>query len=56
MDADDAGGDPVCWLHELCPVCGALPSPETPDRCWRCGAPPAADEDDPARPSPGTDR
>jgi hypothetical protein len=32
-------GDPVCWLHELCPECGAVPSPEVPDRCWRCGTP-----------------
>jgi hypothetical protein len=38
-DPADQGGDPVCWLHELCPVCGAVPSPEVPDRCWRCGAP-----------------
>jgi hypothetical protein len=30
-------GDPVCWLHELCPACGAAPSVEDPDRCWRCG-------------------
>lgn len=32
----DAGGDPACWLHELCPECGAVPDvPST--RCWRCG-------------------
>jgi nitrile hydratase subunit beta len=35
--ADDAGGDPVCWLHELCPECGAVPDPQVPGRCWRCG-------------------
>ena len=34
----DAGGDQVCWLHRLCEVCGAMPTPEAPDRCWRCGA------------------
>ena len=27
-------GDPVCWLHELCPDCGAVP---TGPACWRCG-------------------
>jgi len=43
MTADDEPGDPVCWLHELCPVCGAMPTPEQPDRCWRCGHPLPAD-------------
>jgi nitrile hydratase subunit beta len=43
MDADQHAadpepvGDPVCWLHELCPACGAAPSPEVPGRCWQCG-------------------
>ncbi|MBF4481205.1 hypothetical protein SAMN02745947_03229 [Rhodococcus rhodochrous J3] len=33
---DDLGGDPVCWLHLLCPDCGAmLTSEEEP--CPRCG-------------------
>jgi hypothetical protein len=36
--AGDAGGDPVCWLHRLCAGCGAVPSPDVPGRCWRCGA------------------
>jgi len=33
------GGDPVCWMHLLCPACGAMPDPEEPDRgtCPRCG-------------------
>ncbi len=35
--ADEPGGDAVCWLHELCPECGAMPTAEQPDRCWRCG-------------------
>ena len=35
----DEPGDAVCWLHELCPECGAMPTPEHPDRCWRCGHP-----------------
>jgi hypothetical protein len=34
----DEPGDPVCWLHELCPECGAMPTGEAPERCWRCGA------------------
>jgi hypothetical protein len=29
------GGDPVCWLHQLCPDCGAMP--ENSEICWRCG-------------------
>lgn len=37
-DSDAHGGDPACWLHELCPACGAVPSPDPPGRCWRCGA------------------
>ncbi|MEU7816915.1 hypothetical protein, partial [Pseudonocardia sp. NPDC049154] len=39
---DEPGGDPVCWLHELCPACGAMPTDDPsapPDRCWRCGEP-----------------
>jgi hypothetical protein len=38
-DTGDAGtaGDPVCWLPQLCPECSAVPTPEDPDRCWRCG-------------------
>jgi hypothetical protein len=42
----DPVGDPVCWLHELCPECGALPTLETPDRCWRCGTPIVTTQDD----------
>jgi ribosomal protein S27AE len=42
--AADEPGDAVCWLHELCPSCGAMPTAEQPDRCWRCGHP--GDEDE----------
>lgn len=38
MADDGEGGDPVCWLHRLCPECAAVPSDDTADRCWRCGA------------------
>lgn len=36
---DDEPGDPVCWLDRLCPECGAMPSEEQGDACWRCGTP-----------------
>lgn len=32
-------GDPVCWLGRLCPECGAMPTEDSPDHCWRCGEP-----------------
>ncbi|MEQ7126587.1 hypothetical protein ABN034_18910 [Actinopolymorpha sp. B11F2] len=33
------GGDPVCWLHLLCPECGAMVEDQPPpDHCVRCGA------------------
>jgi hypothetical protein len=42
VDPDEEGGDPACWLGQLCPECGAVvdrgPSADSPDRCWRCGA------------------
>lgn len=35
------GGDPVCWMHLLCPSCGAMPDPDdggsAPRTCPRCG-------------------
>jgi ribosomal protein S27AE len=46
-DADDEPGDAVCWLHQLCPACGAMPTGEHPERCWRCGADLTAREDPP---------
>ncbi len=38
MADEDDGGDPVCWLDRLCPECGAVPTEDEPERCWRCGA------------------
>ena len=38
MSEDDEPGDAVCWLPQLCPECGAMPTGEAPERCWRCGA------------------
>lgn len=51
--ADDADepGDPVCWLHRLCPECGAMPSEDDPDGpCWRCGTPPLQPPEPPSGP------
>lgn len=31
-------GDPVCWMHQLCPECGALRE-DARRECWRCGRP-----------------
>ncbi|BDB59876.1 hypothetical protein RDE2_16700 [Rhodococcus sp. RDE2] len=33
---EDLGGDPVCWLHLLCPDCGAMITSEE-EPCPRCG-------------------
>ena len=35
----EVGGDPVCWLSQVCPECGRMPEGEPRDRCERCGAP-----------------
>ncbi|MCD2194825.1 hypothetical protein LQ327_15750 [Actinomycetospora endophytica] len=39
---ESEGGDPVCWMHLLCPSCGAMPDPDEQDpansgTCPRCG-------------------
>ena len=39
MTEDGDGGDPVCWLDQLCPECRAVPTDDSPTVCWRCGAP-----------------
>jgi rubrerythrin len=33
----DEGGDPVCWLHRVCPACGRLADEDPPTRCPACG-------------------
>ena len=38
-DDHTVSGDPVCWMHLLCPECGVIPTAASPDRCWQCGAP-----------------
>lgn len=36
--APPGGGDPVCWLHLVCPGCGHLPDDPAVTACPRCGA------------------
>ena len=36
--APETGGDPVCWMHLLCPECGRIADEEPPTRCGACGA------------------
>lgn len=45
-DPDDQGGDPACWAHRVCPVCGRLNEAERPQRCEQCGAAMADMSDD----------
>ncbi|WP_199185404.1 hypothetical protein [Cryobacterium sp. Y50] len=33
---ESIGGDPACWLEQVCPECGAFVPGELPARCWRC--------------------
>lgn len=34
---DRLGGEPVCWLPQVCPECGRLAEEEPPTRCENCG-------------------
>jgi rubrerythrin len=36
---EDEGGDPVCWVHLLCPECGTMPEERDAEACPRCGTP-----------------
>jgi hypothetical protein len=38
MSDDPEGGDPVCWLEQLCPECRAMPTADQGTVCWCCGA------------------
>jgi quercetin dioxygenase-like cupin family protein len=33
----EEGGEDACWLHRLCPECGAVPDGSAPVYCSRCG-------------------
>lgn len=35
-EQEPIGGDPACWLEQVCPECGAFVSGTLPARCWRC--------------------
>ncbi len=39
----DEGGEAACWLHRVCPACGAVPDGRAPAYCSRCGERLAAD-------------
>lgn len=36
-DEEQTGGDPACWLSNVCTECGAF-NDEGAETCWRCGA------------------
>lgn len=35
---DTEGGDPACWLGQVCPECGRFSEQDAPARCPHCGA------------------
>jgi rubrerythrin len=39
-----SGGDPVCWLSQVCEECGLLVEEDLPAVCPRCGATVSADD------------
>ena len=52
------GGDPVCWLEQVCDACGAMREDPKSAVCARCGTPfPTPDAPDPdAHRTPGAAR
>lgn len=38
-DGVTEGGDPVCWLEQVCDECGAMREDRTATACRRCGTP-----------------
>jgi hypothetical protein len=34
----ERGGDPVCWLHLVCPACGAIADAAPLATCPACGS------------------
>ncbi len=44
------GGDPVCWLHRVCPACGRLADEDPPTRGPACGAELRGEDVEPVRP------
>jgi predicted amidophosphoribosyltransferase len=47
------GGDPVCWLDQLCPECRAMPTADQDGLCWRCGSELVRPPPPPAEPGVG---
>jgi uncharacterized protein YeaO (DUF488 family) len=37
-EEEERGGDPPCWLHRVCPQCGAIASTDPPTTCPQCRA------------------
>ncbi|GAB4079589.1 hypothetical protein GCU67_02615 [Modestobacter muralis] len=37
--AESEGGDPACWLDQVCPACGRLTERTAEGRCASCGQP-----------------
>ncbi|HEY4005502.1 MAG TPA: hypothetical protein VGM60_10005 [Pseudonocardia sp.] len=37
-EESDLGGDPVCWLHLVCPECGRFAPESAGEVCAGCGA------------------
>jgi rubrerythrin len=35
---EQEGGDPACWLNQVCPECGQFTERQPPGICPRCGA------------------
>ncbi|MBY8881231.1 hypothetical protein [Actinacidiphila acidipaludis] len=38
-DGVTEGGDPVCWLEQVCDECGAMREDRSAAACARCGTP-----------------
>ncbi|WP_222195195.1 hypothetical protein [Modestobacter italicus] len=36
---EPVGGDPACWLDQVCPACGRLTERTAEGRCAACGEP-----------------
>jgi hypothetical protein len=43
-DQVDEGGDPACWLDQVCEECGRIRGSRPPAPCEQCGACPLPDE------------
>lgn len=37
LDTANSGGDPACWLANVCPECGAFNESPANTPCWNCG-------------------